>query len=110
MSALQFLFGTTGWIFGPLILAAGLLALGLCLWASRRSGSPQGRRRAVAFALLPLALGVCAVLFGLVVLWLSGQKTADWLALGRACLAGLVVTVVPLAWSLLLLRLRGGNA
>ncbi len=102
------LFNTTGYIFGPVILLAGLLALFLCLRASAWARNWPARRAAVAASLLPLAAGVCAALVGLAVWGLAGRPGADqaaaWLALGKASLAGLVVTLIPLAWSAWLLR------
>jgi hypothetical protein len=105
------LFDSCGWIFGPAIMLAGLIALGVCLWASFKSALA---RVAVGFALAPAALGICAALFGFGLIWYLGQlgamKVDNWLYLGKACLAGLVVTMPPLAWSLALLRMRQGMA
>jgi hypothetical protein len=106
------LFSTTGWIFGPAILLAGSVALFLCVRASL-SPRPHRARRAALVSLLPLAVSVCGALVGLgLILTLAGGLSAvprsSWLALGQCCLAGLVVTALPLLWSLVLLCLRGG--
>jgi hypothetical protein len=101
------LFDTTGFIIGPAMMLAGIVALVLCLRASRQPDSPRAKRVALLVSLLPFALGIFAIPFGLAAWAASGQGgTPDWLALGKACLAGLVVTAVPLVWSLLLLRPR----
>jgi hypothetical protein len=101
------LFDTTGWIIGPVMLITGLLALVLCLRANNSASSPRAVRAALIASLLPLAAGVCAIGFGWAVVWYSGKIPEDttgiWLALGKACLAGLVVSLVPLSWSLGLL-------
>jgi hypothetical protein len=108
------LFNTTGLIFGPAILVAGVVALALCLRASLRATPARASWRALAFSLLPFGVGVCAALFGLG-LWLLGVMpevpSGDAaLALGKACLAGLATTAVPLAWALALVCLRRGAA
>jgi len=98
------LFNTTGLIFGPAIMLSGILALLLCLRATSWASTAPARRTAVVASFLPLALGLGAVAFGLAVWWYSGQIAEDrwvvWLALGKACLAGLVVSTIPLFWSL----------
>ena len=91
-------------------LLAGFVALGLCLRASFRASPPRASRAAVTFSLLPFAIGICAALVGLG-LWLAGvmpnvAQLDAALNLGKACLAGLVTTAVPLAWALTLVRLR----
>jgi hypothetical protein len=112
--SILWLFDTCGWILGPAILLAGVAALGLCLWATCQfTLRRRTQRLAVSVSLLPLVLGICGALVG-AVLWLSLAwpiSTADGLqALGKVCLAGLVVSAVPLVWALLLLRLRRGVA
>jgi hypothetical protein len=105
------LFNTTGWIFGPAILLAGLVALLLSLRASFWARTPPARRAALVASLGPLALGVCAALVGLAVWGYVHQPGANqgvpWWALGKACLAGAVTTVIPLVWSVLLVRAQG---
>jgi hypothetical protein len=102
------LFNTTGWIFGPAILLAGVVALVLCIRASLPGSAPQSRRVALFAALLPFALGICAAIVGFAVWQAAGAPAGDgfgpWPALGKACLAGLVVTVPPLGWAFLLNR------
>jgi hypothetical protein len=103
-------FNTTGLIFGSAILVAGVVALGSCLRASLRAKPARTPRMAVTFSLLPFAFGICAALVGCG-LWMTGAmpdvaRLDAALNIGKACLAGLVTTAVPLAWALILVRLR----
>lgn len=102
------LFKTAGWICGPMILLAGIIALVLCVRATRRSDSPASRRNALIGSLTPLAFGICGAIVGLVVFLVSGApgglQQEHWLNLGRVVLAGLVVSAIPLIWSLMLFR------
>ena len=102
------LFQTAGWICGPLIVFTGIIALVLCLRATCRPDSPVLRRNAWIGSLIPLALGICGAIVGLVVFFVSGApgglQQEHCLNLGRVVLAGLVVSAVPLLWSLFLLR------
>jgi hypothetical protein len=98
------LFDTCGYVVGPAILAAGLLAIGLCLGASRPSATRRRRLSALAAAASPAAVGLAGAAFGFVVWWASGAPGAPWAARGKVCLAGAAVAAVPLAWSALLLR------
>ena len=107
MNHILWLFDTCGWIFGPAIMLAGLAALGLCAWATFGSLSRCVRRRAVVLAVSPLVLGVCGFFFGLGVCWYVGVPAVPWGALGKVCLAGAVVSAVPLAWALFLPRTGG---
>jgi hypothetical protein len=108
------LINSCGYIFGPAIFAAGLVALGLCLRASLKQASARAGRLAITLSLLPLALGVCGALFGLTLMWYLGElgrmRTENWLALAKVCLVGLIVTLPPLVWSLVLVRRRRGMA
>src|SRR6516225_3612838 len=103
------LFDTAGYIVGPAIMLAGLLALLLCLRATRQIDSPQARRTALLASFLPLGAGFLGALFGLI--WFlcfgpqGGIQMVQWQALGKVCLAGLVVTTFPLLWSLVLFRI-----
>jgi hypothetical protein len=108
------LFNTTGLIFGSAILLAGVVALGLCLAATLRVSTPRSSRMAVTFSLMPFAIGICATLVG-VGLWLAGvmpevARMEAAMNLGKASLAGLATTAVPLAWALALVRLGRGSA
>jgi hypothetical protein len=110
MNAFLWLFDTAGWIFGPAIMLAGLVALLLCLRASVWARARPASRTAFVASLVPFVAGICAAIFGFVIWQCATQPAANlsgpWLALGKVCLAGLIVTLVPLAWSLLLLRLQ----
>jgi hypothetical protein len=107
------LFNSCGYVFGPAIFLAGLVALGLCLWASFKSRSGRAGRIALACSLGPVVLGLCGALFGLILLWylgqLGGMSGENWLYLGKVPLSGLVVAAPSLVWALVLLRLRRGR-
>jgi hypothetical protein len=100
------LFDTLGLIFGPIMLLSAMFALALCLRASMRTDSPQSRRTALFGSLLPLGVGVCAAVFGacFILVQTGGVGGVVWPALGKCILAGLVVTLVPLLWTLFLPR------
>jgi len=100
------LFDTCGYIFGPAIMVAGVVPVLLCAGVTFRSTSRRTQRLAVALAVSPLALGLCGFLVGLVVCWSASLPSVPWLALGKVCLAGAAVSVVPLIWALLLFRTR----
>lgn len=100
------LFDTCGWIFGPAIMAAGVIAITMCAWVTFGSASKRARRRTVALATLPLLLGICGFLVGLALAWNQDMTSEHWLALGKVCLAGAMVTLVPLPWALWLIRLQ----
>jgi hypothetical protein len=107
------LFDTCGLIFGPAILLAGIVALGLCLWATLRSTPRRTQRLAVAISFLPLAISICGAVVGAILWWALAWPESTAAAsrnLGQVCLAGLVVSSVPLLWALLLLRLQRGVA
>jgi hypothetical protein len=106
------LFNSCGWIFGPAIFLAGLLALGLCLWASFQTRSRRAGYIALAWSASPVLLGVCGALVGLIVVWYAGlvMNGDVWMALGKVPVAGLVVAAPALLWALILLRLRRGVA
>ncbi len=72
--------------------------------------SARPPRVAVTFSLLPCAISICTGLVGLG-LWLAGLmpdvgRLDAALNLGKAFLAGLVATAVPIVWALALTRLR----
>jgi len=98
------LFNTAGYIFGPIIVIAGVVALTLCLRATLRMDSPHARRTALFGSLSPFAAGICGAIFGFIYCLLLGQQAVQWLALGKVCLAGLVVSTIPLLWCLALFR------
>jgi hypothetical protein len=112
MDDILFLFNSLGLIFGPAVFLAGLLALILCFRATRRRKSAPVGRSTVVVSLMPLTISICAALVGLAIC--IGERRAwnnfDWTALGRCCLAGMVVSLVPLMWSLWLRRSRANVA
>ncbi len=104
MDIFLWLFNTTGMILAPIMWLTGLVALGLCLWASR-ARNLRAARVALVSSSLPFVVGLCAIPFALIYMWNLGQMAAlDWAAIGKAVFAGLVVAAVPLIWSFTLLR------
>lgn len=99
--SILWLFNSAGWIFGPLVLLAGIAAVLLCVRATLR---PTARRQAFLVSLSPLAVGCAGAIAGLILFLPDGMKTEHWLSLGKVILAGLVVSVVPLVWSVIMLR------
>lgn len=104
MASVLWLFDTCGLIVGPAMWLAGLVAVGLCVRATRRA-TAESRRLAVRASLAPFALGVLGVFFGLAVCAVS-HVPADPAALLKVTLAGLLVTLPVLVWALLLRGLR----
>lgn len=100
------LFDSCGYIFGPAIIAAGVAALVVCAWMTFRSTTARLQRLAVPLATLPVILGVCGFLVGLVICWSADIGPVPWLVLGKVILAGAVVSVVPLLWALFLRRIH----
>ena len=96
-----------GYIFGPLMLLAGLAAVVACVRATRRPDRTAARR-ALRWSLLPPALGVVGALFGAVVALISGFPADRWVAafpyLICTILVGVFVALVPALWSFVLLR------
>lgn len=96
-----------GFIFGPLMLIAGLVAVVVCVRASLRPDRVS-HRRAVAWSLAPLALGLVGATYGAVHWAVSGRVAPDrgfvWLLLGYTVLFGVLVTAVPLVWATALTR------
>jgi hypothetical protein len=101
------LFNSLGWIFGPLVFLAGIYALVLCKWAD----SPQWVRRALICSFVPFVLSVIGAFWGLQMILDAGPQAGDrgmaFYYLGKTCVAGFVVTLPALVWSLLLRRSRG---
>jgi hypothetical protein len=104
------LFDTLGLIFGPAVFLAGIAALVLCVRATRNTSTARSQRTAMWASFGPFVLGVCAMVVGLVVWVIEARATIDpataFLNSGKAALAGLVVTLLPLAWALTLRRTR----
>lgn len=98
------LFNTLGFVFGPLMLLAGIAALALCFRASGRQESFQRRRQAVMGSFAPLVVGIAAAITGLIMFIPAGMNDELMRNLGKAVLAGVVVTALPLVWSLWLFR------
>lgn len=96
-----------GYIFGPLMLLTGLVALVVCLRATLRADRPAARR-AVAWSLAPVGVGILGALVGLAYWGLSDMvsenRAETWGYLGYTVLFGILVAAVPLVWSVALLR------
>jgi hypothetical protein len=101
---LLWLFDSCGFIVGPAILLAAVCAVVLCFRASRSSSSRRARRLALAAAVSPVAVAVCGAASGFIVWWSAGLVESPWVALGKVCLAGLVIAALPVGWALFLLR------
>jgi hypothetical protein len=105
------LINSPGYIFGPAMLLSGLIALVICLRATRH-GQTFRPRRIVIWSVAPLALGIVGALVGCIV-W-SLQKdpvphdaaVRGVMALGYTILFGLIVSSVPLIWTGFLMRRR----
>ncbi|MCE9532065.1 MAG: hypothetical protein K8T89_13210 [Planctomycetes bacterium] len=104
------LINSCGWIIGPAILLATILACVICFRASRKSGSPWARRHVVSVSLLPLAVGICGAVYAFAVWQAAGIPRGDaqtiWWNLGKIILTGLLFTALPLCWSLMIVRGR----
>jgi hypothetical protein len=98
-----------GYIFGPLMLLAGLVALALCVRAALRPGR-AAVRQALTWSLVPTALGVLGAIFGAIVRANAGQAALDsaaaWTALGCTVLFGVFTSALPVVWSFALLWRR----
>jgi hypothetical protein len=95
-------------IFGPPILLAGAAAGAMCGWATLRPNR-RAARRAVWWAISPAAIGLMAVALGSVRWALFYGPAASpwsqwWPALGYTALFGVLVSAVPLAWAVALVR------
>jgi hypothetical protein len=98
------LFDTLGGIFGPLMFLAAIVAIILCLRATLKPAARERRRLALYVAFSPLAVGICAAVVGLAIFLPGGMNDEQWRNLGKAALAGLVMTAIPLVWCLTLFR------
>ena len=106
LEAVLFLFNTTGLIFGPLILLSGGFSLFLCFKSSKSPNNTKLRRQLLLISFLPFFISLFGALVGFVILinhaGNRGIQVDNWLALGKCCLAGLVVSLFPLSWSIFL--------
>jgi uncharacterized membrane protein len=98
-----------GYIFGPLMLLAGLTAVVLCVRATRRPDRVRARR-ALVWALVPPVVGMVGAICGAIVKALTDQPNKDWSAalphLGGTILFGVFVALVPALWALVLFQRR----
>ncbi len=104
---------TLGPIFvGPIFLST-FLAFFVCFKASRPGSSPKVARRAFIYSLLPFGISIVAACSGLLLIAVTGdslEKGGGWWAVFKTTLVGFVLTVVPLIWSLLIMRSGKGTA
>lgn len=97
-----------GYVFGPLMLLAGLVAVGMCARATRRPDRAPARRALVWSAVSP-ALGVVGAIVGAVVWALNGpapDPALSRMALFCTFVFGAFCAVVPALWALVLLQRR----
>jgi hypothetical protein len=92
-----------GYIFGPAMLLAGLIAVYMCVRASRAGAPDRARWVALAAALSPIAIGLLGAVFGALVLWQVGAAAQDWANAWQylACTVvfGVFVSLIPLVWA-----------
>jgi hypothetical protein len=98
-----------GYIFGPLMLLAGLAAVVMCVQATRRPDRAAARR-ALLWSLTPPVFGVAGAIFGVAVGIIGGFPANAWVAaapyLGCTILFGVFVAIIPALWSVVLLQRR----
>jgi uncharacterized membrane protein len=109
MDFFEMVLKSPGYIFGPLMLLAGLAAVAMCVKATLRPDR-SAARRALTWALAAPALGAVGAVVGAGVAALSDQPNKDWATaaahLGCTVLFGVFVALVPALWALALLRRR----
>ena len=107
LEAVLFLFNTTGLIFGPLILLSGGFSLFIFFKATRSRNDIKLRRQSLLISFLPFFISLLGAMIGYLILinygGNRGIQVANWLALGKCCLAGLIVSLLPLSWSIYLI-------
>lgn len=103
LTEFQMMIKAPGFIFMPLILLAGVVAIVACVRASRRA-DPATRWRPVWWALAPLALSILGVIVGLIARSLAGHTgpipLTKWRYLGYTIELGLLVSSIPLLWAI----------
>jgi hypothetical protein len=104
------------WLFdscGPIVASAmwlaGFIALYECARTTILGGSRRSARNLMLASLLPFAAGVAGFLVGALMLAAGFQDNSPWSSLGKCVLAGVVVTTLPLVWSLVLWSRRSGG-
>jgi len=105
---LVMVFKSPGWIFGPLMLLSGLVAVVMCARATVRA-ERVAARRALRWSLVPPALGVVGAIVGGIV-WAAHGPASDparaRMALFCTVVFGVFCAAVPTLWSLVLLQRR----
>ncbi len=106
MGSVLWLFDSCGFIFGPAMFAAAGVALFLCARSTFGVPTKRTEQLLLPMSALPLLLGCCGFVVGVAVCWIENMPSFPWLVLGKVCLAGGVMSLLPLAWSLYLRRVR----
>ncbi|VTU01216.1 unnamed protein product [Gemmataceae bacterium] len=103
LTEFQMMIKAPGFIFMPLILLAGVVALVVCVQASRRA-DPVTRWRPIWWALAPLALSVLGVIVGLIHTMRLGRPgpipLTLWRYLAYTIELGALVSSIPLLWAI----------
>lgn len=97
-----------GYIFGPLMMLAGFVAVVMCVWATFRTDRGSARR-ALMWSAVPPVLGVLGVIFGAIVWALNGPASDPArarLALFLTIVFGVFCALVPALWALVLVQRR----
>lgn len=102
-------FKSAGWLFGPLMLLGGLVALVVCVRATVR-GDRASALRALRWALVPPALGAIGACYGGSIWAFSGVVVADparaWMALFCTIVFGVFAATPAALWATALLLRR----
>lgn len=105
---LLMVFRSPGWIFGPLMLLSGLVALAMCVRAMALTDRAAALR-ALRWSLVPSVLGVVGALVGGAVWALSGpaaDPARAWMARFCTIVFGIFAATVPVLWAIALLFCR----
>ena len=97
-----------GYIFGNLILLAGLVAVAMCVRATRRPDRASARR-ALVWSAVPVAFGVLGAIYGALVWAFTGPSpdpARARLALFCTVVFGVFCAIVPALWALVLVQRR----
>ncbi len=104
LEAVLFLFNTTGLIFGPLILLSGGFSLFQCFRATRSPNDIKLRHQLLLTSFLPFFISLFGAMIGYLVLINHGGNRsiefANWVALGKCAIAGLIISLFPFSWSI----------
>jgi hypothetical protein len=109
MGFFEMVWRSPGFIFGPLMILGGVVAIVMCARATFRPDRASARR-ALMWSLVPPALGAVGALVGAVVFALADRVNKDWATaaqyLGCTIVFGVFCAFIPFPWSLALIRRR----